>query len=155
MKYLLAATFFALAGCFTQQELIGPPESQAWMRQALNDPNSNEPSKRFSLAYHGDPTALHTYFMTALKHAESPEINVEAGEALSFELPTILYHVGDSRFAAVLAREPTRIQSAVACFLEVSPNHPMTKKLIDTAPEIDFPILKTYRGDGRDTPEED
>lgn len=87
----------------------------------------------------------------ALAQAESSEINVEAGESLSFELPTILLHVGDSRFAAALAREPERVQSAVACFLTVaSADHPLTKKLIDDAPNIDFPMLKTYRGDGTD-----
>jgi hypothetical protein len=121
------------------------------MRQALADPNPNQDANRFALAYKGESSALHAYFTKALMLAESSEIDVEAGEALSFELPTILLHIGDSRFAAALARETERGQSAVACFLHVvAADYPQTKKLIDASPKIDFPMLRTYRGDGSD-----
>jgi hypothetical protein len=146
MKIYLVASLLALSGCTTQNTFLGPPDFQTWMRRALADPNSNEAFKRFSLAYKGESAALHAYFTMTLVQAESSENNVEAGEALSFELPTILLHVGDSRFASALAHEPERVQSAVACFLVVSSDHPQTKKLIDSAPKIDFPMLKTYRG---------
>jgi hypothetical protein len=119
------------------------------MRRALAKPDDNHAFHRFALAYRGQPEGLRAYFAEALRQAESPEINVEAGEGLSWELQTVIARIGDTGFAAALAREPERTRSAVAsCFAEVaSPAYPKTRRLLDETPKIEFPMLKTSRGD--------
>ena len=140
---------FVLAGCTTPQEFRGTPEFQTWMQSALAHPDSNPAFHRFASAYHGQPEGLHAYFIEALRQAESPEIDVEAGEGLGWELQTVILHIGDARFASALAAEPERVRSAVACcFGEVAtPAYPQTSRLLSSAPKIDFPMLQTYRGD--------
>ena len=144
--FLIAA--LSLSGCAARQEFVGPPEFQTWMQHALAQPDKNPAYHRFALAYRGDPEGLHAYFAEALKQAESQETDVEAGEALSFELQTIIRHIGDARFAAALAREPERVRSAVAlCFGGIAPrDYPKTRRLLDETPKIDFPMLKTSLG---------
>ncbi len=119
------------------------------MQGALAHPDSNPAYHRFSLAYHGQPEGLHAYFAEALRQAESPEINVEAGEDLSWELQTVNVRIGDARFASALAAEPDRMRSAVACCLGgvATPAYPQTARLLASAPKIDFPMLRTYKGD--------
>ncbi len=149
MRVFSTILVLALAGCASPQVFRGPSEFQTWMRSALAHPGSNPAYPRFSLAYHGDPQGLHAYFAEALRQAESPEINVEAGEGLSWELQTVVFHIGDARFASALAAEPDRVRSAVACGCGdlATPDHPQTSRLLSSAPKIDFPMLKTYRGD--------
>ena len=148
MRAFSAILALALAGCASPQVFRGPPEFQTWMQSALAHPDSNPAYHRFSLAYHGQSEGLHAYFVEALRQAESPEINVEAGEGLSFELQTVILHIGDARFSSALAAEPERVRSAVACcFGEVAtPAYPQTSRLLASAPKIDFPMLRTYRG---------
>ena len=151
MRTLLAGLLLSLGGCAStpQQTFVGPPDFQEWMHRALAQPDSNPAFHRFALAYRGEAEGLHAYFAEALRQAESAEINVEAGEGLSWELRAIIQHIGDAPFAAALASEPERARSALAsCFAGVaSPAYPQTKRLLDDAPKIDFPMLKTFRGD--------
>lgn len=149
VRAVLTILALSLASCTTQKTFLGPPEFQLWMQRALAQPGNNPAYRRFAMAYRGKPEGLHAYFVEALRQAESPEINVEAGEGLSWELQTIIQRIGDARFAASLVSEPPRVRSAVAsCFGEVaSPAYPQTKWLLDATPKINFPMLKTYRGD--------
>jgi len=146
--YAVLAVFLLLqASCSSfsqQQSFLGPPEFQAWMGRALNEPDSNPAFHRFALAYRGSSEGLHAYFSEALRQAESPEINVEASEALSWELRTILHRIGDARFAAALAGESERVRSALAsCFRGIaSPAYPRTNQLLQDTPKLDFPMLK-------------
>ncbi len=119
------------------------------MQSALAHPESNPAYHRFSLAYHGQFEGLHAYFVEALRQAESPEINVDAGEGLSFELQTIILHLGDACFSSALATEPERVRSAVACCFGgvATPAYPQTSRLLANVPRIDFPMLRTYRSD--------
>jgi hypothetical protein len=119
------------------------------MQNALAHPSSNPADHRFALAYHGQHEALHAYFAEALRQAQSPEIDVEAGEGLSSELQTLILHLGDARFASALATETDRVRSAVAyCFGDLNtPAYPETSRLLSNTSKIDFPMLKTYRGD--------
>lgn len=154
MRAFYATLVFMLAGCATSQEFRGPPELQTWMRSALAHPDRSPAYRRFSLAYRGESEGLHAYFDEALRQAESPEINVEAGESLSWELQTVVQRIGDARFAAALAAEPERIRSAVACCSgEVAtPAYPQTARLLSGAPKVEFPMLQTIRGDYHPAP---
>ena len=149
MRAFFVILVLALTGCSSPQGILGAPEFQAWMRNALAHPDSNPVFHRFASAYHGQPEGLHACFAEALRQAESPEIDVEAGESLSWQLQAVIHRIGDTRFASVLAAEPTRVRSAVACcFGEIAaPAYPQTSRLLSVAPKIDFPMLQTYRGD--------
>jgi hypothetical protein len=124
------------------------------MQNALAHPSSNPAYHRFALAYHGQHEALHAYFAEALQQAESPEIDVEAGEGISWELHTILLHLADARFASALATETDPTRSAVANVLSDinTQAYPQTSHLLSSTPKIDFPMLKTYRGDYKPAP---
>lgn len=152
MRTLLIAVTLLFASCVSQQKFVGPPEFQAWMRRALAHPNANPSFNRFALAYHGKSEGLHAYYIEALRQAESPEINVEAGEAIGWELETIIRRIGDDVFSSALACEPERVRSAVASAFSAGGallTCPKTRRLLDEAPKIDFPMTKTYRGDYR------
>ena len=138
-----------LLGCASKPDFYGPSPFPEWMQRALAHPNDNPAFHRFSLAYHGDAAGLHAYFADALRQANSSEIDVESGERLSFELETIVRHIGDRRSAAALAAEPSDVRSAVATFLHLSNTsaYPRTRKLLSDAPKIDFPVYRVYRGE--------
>lgn len=149
IRAYLTILAFVLAGCATPQEFRGPPDFQTWMQNALAHPDDNSAYHRFSSAYRGRPEGLHAYFIEALRQAESPEIDVEAGEGLSWELQTVILRIGDTRFASALAAEPDLVRSAVVCcFSEVGgAAYPQTAQLLAGARKIGFPMLKTSRGD--------
>lgn len=117
------------------------------MQNALAHPNDNPAFHRFYLAYRGNVNGLNGYFSEALRQAQSSEIDAEAGEALSFELETIIRHIGDRRFFEALSTESPETRSAVATFMSVSnlTAYPRTKELLLKAPKIDFPLYRTYR----------
>jgi len=149
-KVTISVLCLLFVGCVTEhQKFIGTPEYQDWMHKALAHPSDNPSYQRFYSAYHGKTSGLHGYFVEALKQAESPEIDAEGGEALSFELETIIQHIGDAQFSEALSAENPRVISAVAmCFSDVaSPAYPQTLELLTKASRIDFPLVKTERGD--------
>ena len=128
---------------------IGIPEFQEWCAEALRQPDAAPAYHQFSLAYHGDRTALRAYFAEALKQCESPEIDAAGGEFLTWQLDTLLRRFGDQKFAAILATEPPRTQSAAGHFISgpTIPGYPRTDALLGAAPNIDFPLDRTERGD--------
>ena len=149
MRIHYLAFAVVLAGCAGKPSFYGPSPFPEWMQRALAHPNDAPAFHRFYLAYHGDSSGLHAYFVETLQQAKRSEINVEAGEALSFELQTIVRHVGDRRFAAALAAEPPETRSAVASFLPLPSlsAFPETLQLVKSAPKIDFPLYRAYRGE--------
>jgi hypothetical protein len=152
MRSPLLAITLLFAGCISQQTFVGPPEFQLWMRHALDHPNASPANNRFALAYHGKPEGLHACFIWALQQAESPEINVEAGEAIGWQLDTIILRIGDDVFSSALALESKRVRSAVASAFSARGallTCPKTRRLLHEAPKIDFPMNRTYRGDYR------
>jgi len=148
---LVGFVLLAFAGCASYQPpfhpCIGVPEFQQWCRLALRHPNDNQYYRQFYLAYHGDPAALHAYFIDALKQSETPYIDCEASEGLWWTLETLLARRGDERFATALTHEKSRVQSAVVNFFDERflPQYPKTRKVIETAPNIDFPLNQAQR----------
>jgi len=137
----------ALSGCASKPIFYDPPDFTKWMQRALREPNSNPCYFRFSSAYHGDPTALSAYFKKALDQANTPLIDAEGSEALSFELQTILHKLGDTAFAKALSLESpeTRSATSFAIGLSSTTRYPLTHNLLETAPKIDFPLIQTIR----------
>jgi len=137
-----------MAGC-SSSKFYGPSEVQDWMRVALANPAKSPAHERFSRAFKGDRNALNEYFEQALALAESREINVEAGEALSWDLQTILAKIGDTRFSRVLSEKGARVQSAVRLAfgrLSDEKKYPKTFAILSKAPQIDFPLIQAYDG---------
>jgi hypothetical protein len=149
MRLLVTILSFALVGCAQRSNLYGPADFQRRMTHALARPNANPAFHGFYLAYRGDAAGLRAYFAEALRQAESPDVNVEAGEGLAFEFESIVRHVGDQRFAEHLSAETPEVRSAVGCFLYQPglAGYPKTLQLLQSAPKVDFPMLRTYRGE--------
>ena len=126
---------------------IGDPAYTDWVHNALNHPEENSVYRQFFDAYHGDRAALIVYFQDALKMCETPLINAEGGEGLSYDLQTLLSHLGDKRFSTTLKLCPARTQSATGHFLsrDFLKNYQKTKLILDLAPHIDFPLDQAYR----------
>jgi hypothetical protein len=149
MRSVSAVLMLLLSACASTPTFCGPSPFPEWMQRALAHPNDNPAFHRFYLAFHGKPEGLHAYFSEALRQANSPEIDVEAGEGLSWEFQTIIRHIGDAHFSAALKAESIQVQSAIAsCFPDVaSAEFPRTLHLVANAPKVDFPMLQTYRGE--------
>ena len=148
MRSPILLLFVIVTGCSSTQPFAGTPQDQAWFRHALSHPNEDHSYRQFFDAYHGNAPAVRSYFAEALKFCESSEIYAEPSESLSWTLQTLLHQLGDSRFAAILATEPPRNQSAVGDFLpnQALSAYPRTRTLLGSAPKIDFPLNKAYRG---------
>jgi len=140
-----------LASCAVlAPDLYGRKEFKHWMRQALLHPKRDAGNYRFYLAYNGNALGLHAYFLFAQEQANNSEVNLMGDEALAYELETLVRHLGDKPFADALSHEPPEIQSAVACFLYQPglSRYPQTLHLLQSAPKIDFPMLRAYRTPG-------
>jgi len=140
-----------LSGCSTNNApfnpKIGDPAYTDWVHHALNNPNESPAYRKFFDAYHGDRAALIAYFQDALEMCETPLINAEGGEGLSYDLQTLLIHLGDKRFSDTLKSCPARTQSATGDFLsrDILQRYPKTKFILKQAPDIDFPLDRAYR----------
>jgi hypothetical protein len=148
MRMLVVVSCCLLGGCSVlYPDLYGRPEFKRWMQKALMNPKKDGGTYRFSLAYHGNPAGLRAYFQVALLLANSSEVNLLSGESLAYEMETLVRHLGDQRFSQALSAEPPEVQSAVACFLYQPglTRYPKTVHLLQSAPKVDFPMLRAYR----------
>ena len=143
--FMTGFVFLAL-GCATRSGFYGPPEFQRWMRSALAHPDNSIAFHRFYLAYQGETTGLHAYFQEALRQAGSSNINVAEGEGLSFELETLVRHLGDDRFAEVLSEESRKARGAVASYFHLPglSAYPRTQRVLMEATKIDYPENSSY-----------
>ena len=148
IRIFVFASCCLLGGCSVlYPDLYGRPEFKRWMRKALMNPKKDGATYRFSLAYHGNAQGLQAYFQVARLLAGSAEVNLLAGESLAYEMETLVRHLGDQRFSEVLSAAAPEVQSAVACFLYQPglTRYPKTLHLLQSAPKIDFPMLRAYR----------
>jgi hypothetical protein len=101
------------------------------------------------LAKRGAPDALRTLFLCAYVRVNRPFLGGEGDETMNLIFQRVLAANGDARFARALARQRPEIRSAVREFLWIAPsgNFPRTKKLLQEAPEIDWPMDEAIRND--------
>ena len=123
-------------------------------QRSLNPEAEDRAAIRFHAAYEKrDPAALREEFADALALCEADEFNASESVAMAWLLPLYLARFGDKGFAAVLAGESPRTQSAVRYHLSVakrnSANHaglaktyPQTDRILRGAPEVDWPVDK-------------
>ena len=94
---------------------------------------------------------LHRKFVEARARMAEPYILAgEDVERLYFTFRDQLRQLGDERFAAALSKEPPDVVAAVAGFTDVrslEPNFPQTRRILDSAPKINFPAVKITEED--------
>jgi hypothetical protein len=98
--------------------------------------------------------AIHDCFMASYLRSSSPFLGGEDCEAISSGLSQILFHSGDRAFSQALTVERPEVIAAVKLWIRKSPGfyhqggyksfridaYPKTKNLLDSAPEVDFPL---------------
>jgi len=128
---------------------ISPVKYKDWEKRILDD---SRPSQ-FRSAFLGDGDALHREFLRAVNRLKKPSVlaGEDVGE-LELDYQLLVYRLGDKRFSEVLAREKPIVRAAVRQFMPFSrmpQRFPLTEKLVNAAPEIDFPAVKMTREDAR------
>ena len=109
-----------------------------------------------SFALKGNAQAVHDCFLASYLRASSPFRGGEDCEAISSGLSELVYHSGDRVFSKAIAVERPEVVAAVRFWIGPSPgfyrqrdfksfsivSYPRTKKILDSAPTIDFPLTK-------------
>ena len=106
------------------------------------------------VAIRGSHKAIHDCFLASYLRASSPYLGGEDCEAIISGLSEILFHSGDKKFCEALALERPEVIGAVKLWIRDAPgfyrvgapfktlsikDYPRTKKLLDAAPNTDFP----------------
>ena len=101
-----------------------------------------------------NPKAIHDCFLASYLRVSSPYLGGEDCEAIISGLSEILFRSGDKKFCQALALERPEVIAAVKLWIRNSPgfyrvgapfkklsidDYPRTKKLLDAAPDTDFP----------------
>ncbi|MFM8885755.1 MAG: hypothetical protein ACKOKC_05010 [Chthoniobacterales bacterium] len=152
------AAFLAmsLSGCANKaEELLGRDPGTGLYQRSLNPEADDRAAIRFHAAYEKrDPEALRETFADALALCDADGFNASESVAVAWLLQLYLARFGDERFAAVLASESPRTQSAVgynmvsgvkwnasdhAGFAKL---YPETDRILRAAPEVDWPVDK-------------
>jgi len=101
-----------------------------------------------------DPAALRETFADALALCEADEFDASESVGVAWQLQLYLARFGDERFAAVLAGESPRTQSAVDYHLTsgvkwsvedrggLAKLYPRTERILRDAPEVNWPVDK-------------
>jgi hypothetical protein len=89
---------------------------------------------------------LHAQFAEARARMAEPYILAgEDVERLFFTFRDQLRRLGDERFAAALSKESPDVVAAVAGFTDfrsLDSGYPQTRRVLESAPKIDFPAVK-------------
>ncbi|MFM7376196.1 MAG: hypothetical protein ACKO39_13750 [Chthoniobacterales bacterium] len=151
------AAFLAmlLSGCANKaEELLGRDPGTGLYQRSLNPEADDRAAIRFHAAYQKrDPAALREEFADARALCEADEFNASESVAMAWLLPLYVVRFGDKNFAAVLASEPPRTQSAVSYHMSVANRnssdpadfarlYPETDRILRAAPEVDWPVDK-------------
>lgn len=123
--------------------------------RSRNPEQGDRAAIRFHAAYEKrDPQALRETFAEALALCEADGFNASESAAVAWLLQLYLARFGDERFAAALASETPRTQSAVgynmASGVKWNANdhagfaklYPKTDRILRAAPEVDWPVDK-------------
>jgi len=152
------ATLSALVicGCANPAEEILKMDPGTRLYERSRNPAPDDTyAARFLAAYDDlDPAALRANFAEALSLLEADGFNPSETVGLSWVLQVMLARFGDKRFAAVLAGESPRTQSAVGYFMvtgsgwtgrgssTLAKRYPKTERILSAAPEISWPADK-------------
>lgn len=144
----------ALAGCVTHappfNPQVGNPEFRQWCRSALDGDNGTNKAV-FRDAYRGDSKSTGAFFQMALDYQMDGIISPADEMWLTWIFKTLLYRQGDARFAEILGEHSPQTQAAVRTFLSISQigdRFPQTSLILQSAPDIDFPLEQAYRQSG-------
>ena len=108
-------------------------------------------NKELPEAIKGNPMAIHTCFLAAYVRKSNPYLGGEDLESVWHCIETILEELGDDRFSHALAYERPEVRAAVGDFLDKKHTEgtPKTRRLIDKAPKIEFPLDLSYRDESK------